>query len=394
MKTILIISGEASGDLHGGNLALALRRMQPGFRLLGVGGPKMAAAGVELIEDNREMGVIGVWEVISHLRAIRRAYRRVMEVLASGHVDLVVLIDYPEFNFKVAHVAHRKKIPIVYYISPQVWAWRSGRIKTVKKLVREMIVVLPFEKELYRQSGVPCEFVGHPLLDEVQTDLDRKEVLKSLCLNPGQPVIGMLPGSRATEVRKILPFMLAAMAQTHQKVPNIQLLLALASSIERDEVLAITSRWPLDVKIIEGKTDRVIAASDLVLVASGTATLQAAILETPMVVLYRVAWFTYLLARLLISVDHMGLVNLVAGRRIVPELLQGEATPDRIAKEVQSMLMDLPRREAIKKELAQVRARLGTPGASQRAAEIILRHLPPPFPPPREGRGRERVYIN
>src|SRR5579862_8852004 len=178
-KTILIISGETSGDLHGGNLAFALLKMRPDLRLLGVGGPRMAAAGVELIEDNREMGVVGVWEVLSHLRAIRRAYRRVMEALDSGRIDLVVLIDYPDFNFKVAHVAHRKKIPIVYYISPQVWAWRSGRIQKLKKLVQQMIVVLPFEKELYQKAGVPCEFVGHPLLDEVRTDLDKKEVLKS-----------------------------------------------------------------------------------------------------------------------------------------------------------------------------------------------------------------------
>jgi len=349
--------------------------MRPELRLLGVGGPRMSAAGVELIEDNREMGVIGVWEVLSHLKAIRRAYRRVLQVLASGQVDLLVLIDYPEFNFRVAHVAHRKKIPIVYYISPQIWAWRSGRVKTVKKLVQQMIVILPFEKELYQQSGVPCEFVGHPLLDEVQTDLDKKEVLRSFRLDPGQPVIGLLPGSRSKEVKKILPLMLAAMTRIGQKVPGIQLLLALAPSIEKDEVLAITSRWPLDIRIIEGKTDHVIAASDLVLVASGTATLQAAILETPMVILYRVAWLTYLLGRILIKVDHIGLVNLVAGRRIVPELLQSEATPERIAEEIQGMLMDLPRREAIKKELAQVRSRLGTPGASQRAAEIILRHI-------------------
>lgn len=375
MKTILMISGETSGDLHGGNLAFALHRMQPGLRLLGVGGPRMAAAGVELIEDNREMGVIGVWEVLSHLRAIQRAYRRVREVLASGQVDLVVLIDYPEFNFRVAHVARREKIPIVYYISPQVWAWRSGRVKAIKKLVRQMIVILPFEKELYQQSGVPCEFVGHPLLDEVQTHLDKKEVLRNFGHDPERPVVGLLPGSRPKEVKKVLPLMLAALARTDKEVPGIQLLLALAPSIERDEVLAITSRWPLDVKIVEGKTDSVITASDLVLVASGTATLQAAILETPMVILYRVAWLTYLLARLLVKVEHMGLVNLVAGRRIVPELLQGEATPERIAEEVQSMLMDLPRREAIKKELAQVRSRLGTPGASQRAAEIILRQM-------------------
>ncbi len=375
MKTILIISGETSGDLHGGNLARALLKIRPELCLLGVGGPRMAAAGVELIEDNRQMGVIGVWEVLSHLRAIQRAYRRVMQVLASGQVDLVVLIDYPEFNFRVAHVVRRKKIPIVYYISPQVWAWRSGRVKAIKKLVQQMIVILPFEKELYQQSGVPCEFVGHPLLDEVQIALDKKEVLRSFCLDPGRPVIGLLPGSRSKEVKKILPLMLAAMTRTDQKVPSIQLLLALAPSIERDEVLAITSRWPLDVKIIEGKTDRVITASDLVLVASGTATLQAAILETPMVILYRVAWLTYLLGRILIKVDHIGLVNLVAGRRIVPELLQGEATPDRIAEEVQGLLLDPPRRESLKKELAQVRSRLGTPGASQRAAEIILRQM-------------------
>jgi lipid-A-disaccharide synthase len=374
-KTILIISGETSGDLHGGNLAFALGKMQPGLRLLGVGGPRMAAAGVELIEDNREMGVVGVWEVLYHLKAIRRAYRRVLQTLDSGQVDLVVLIDYPDFNFRVAHVAHQKNIPIVYYISPQVWAWRSGRIKTLKKLVRQMIVILPFEKELYQQAGVPCEFVGHPLLDEVQTGLDKKEVLKSLHLDPGRPVVSLLPGSRSKEVREILPVMLGAMARVNQSMPGIQLLLALAPSIGKDEVSAILSCWPLDVKIIEGKTDDVVAAADLALVASGTATLQAAILETPMVVLYRVTWFTFLLARILIKVEHMGLVNLVAGKRIVPELLQGEATPERIAEKVQSLLLDPPHREAIKKELAQVRSKLGTPGASRRAAEIILRQI-------------------
>jgi lipid-A-disaccharide synthase len=305
----------------------------------------MAEAGVELIEDNREMGVVGIWEVLSHLRAIQRAYRRVLRVLASGQVDLVVLIDYPEFNFRVAHVAHRKNIPIVYYSSPQVWAWRSGRIQTIKKLVQKMIVILPFEKELYQRAGVPCEFVGHPLLDEVQTDLDRKEVLKSFDLDPGRTVVSLLPGSRTKEVKKILPLMLGAMLRVEQSAPGIQLLLALAPSIEKDEVSAILSGFPLDVKIIEGETDHVIVAADLALVASGTATLQAAILETPMVILYRVSWFTFLLARLLIRVDHIGLANLVAGKRIVPELLQGEATPDRIAEKVQSLLSDLPNRE-------------------------------------------------
>ena len=374
-KTILIISGETSGDLHGGNLAFALRKLQPGLRLLGVGGPKMAEAGVELIEDNREMGVVGIWEVLSHLRAIQRAYRRVLRVLASGQVDLVVLIDYPEFNFRVAHVARRKNIPIIYYSSPQVWAWRSGRIQKIKNLVQKMIVILPFEKELYQKAGVPCEFVGHPLLDEVQTDLDRKEVLKSFGLDPGRPVVSLLPGSRSKEVKKILPLMLGAMLRVEQSTPGIQLLLALGPSIEKDKVSAIISGFPLDVKIIEGKTDRVIVAADLALVASGTATLQSAILETPMVILYRVAWFTFFLARILIKVDHIGLVNLVAGKRIVPELLQGEATPDRIAEKVQNILQDLPHREILKKELAQVRSRLGTPGASRRAAEIILGHM-------------------
>jgi lipid-A-disaccharide synthase len=374
-KTILIVSGETSGDLHGGNLAFALLKMRPDLRLLGVGGPRMAAAGVELIEDNREMGVVGVWEVLSHLRAIRRAYRRVLQILESGEVDLLVLIDYPDFNFRVAHVAHRKRIPIVYYISPQVWAWRSGRIQNIKRWVRQMIVILPFEKEWYQRAGVPCEFVGHPLLDEVRTDLDKKEVLKSFGLDPDRPVISLLPGSRSKEVGKILPLMLEAVSRVRLTVPGLQLLLALAPSIRKDEVSAILSRRPLDVKIIEGKTDQVIVAADLALVASGTATLQTAILETPMVILYRVAWFTFLLARMLVKVDHIGLVNLVAGKRVVPELLQDEATPDRIAEKIQGMLLDLPNREALKKELAQVRSRLGTPGASRRAAELILRQL-------------------
>jgi lipid-A-disaccharide synthase len=297
----------------------------------------------------------------------------------------VIFIDYPDFNLRVARIARRVNVPVVYYISPQVWAWRPGRVKTIAKLIDKMLVIFPFEKEFYDAAGVECEFVGHPLLDDLDAMPSRPDLRLQLGLDPEGPVVGLLPGSRRQEVDRLLPAMLEAMRHLKDRLPRFQLVLAVAPSLEPGVVGSMLSASSalgggseesrLEVALVTGKANEVIAASDAVVVASGTATLQAAIHETPMVIVYKVSALTYLLGRLLIRTKHIGLANLVAGKRIVPELLQSQVTGRVIETEVYRLLTDSVYTEGIRKGLSQVRARLGLPGASTRAAKIILDFL-------------------
>jgi lipid-A-disaccharide synthase len=381
-KQIFIISGEASGDLHGAKLATALLRADPDLKLEGVGGRLMKAAGVKLLADIRDLGVVGVVEVLSHLSSIWNVYQKVREKLRREAPDLVIFIDYPDFNLRMARVARRMNIPAVYYISPQIWAWRQGRIKTIAKLIDKMLVIFQFEKEFYDAAGLDCEFVGHPLLDDLKILPTRAQLRNRLGLDPDRPTVGLLPGSRYQEVSRLLPMMLSAMKRLKDRIPTLQLVLAAAPSLETGVVESIVSasgqvskESGLEVLVVADQSNEVIAASDAVVVASGTATLQAAILETPMVIVYKVFGLTYLLARMLVHTKHIGLANLVAGERIVPELLQSRVTAKTMEHEVYKMLTDPVYTEGIKKGLAQVKARLGLPGASARAAKTILDFL-------------------
>jgi lipid-A-disaccharide synthase len=369
-----MIAGEASGDLHGAKLASALLKAQVGLRLEGVGGRLMKSAGVNLLGDIQDLGVVGVVEVLGHWGSIWSIYRKIRERMYQEPPDLVVFIDYPDFNLRIARIARRAGVPTVYYISPQVWAWRRGRVKTIAKLIDKMLVIFPFEKEFYETSGVNCEFVGHPLLDDLGI-LPHRSILRSqLGLDPERPIIGLLPGSRRQEVSRLLPAMLQAMERLKKRIPQLQLALAVAPSLDPRVVESIVAAMGagLEVVLVPGKADEVISASDAVVVASGTATLQAAIHETPMVIVYKLSGLTYLLGRILIQTEHIGLVNLVAGKRIVPELLQSNVTGQAIEEEVYRILTDGVYTEEIRKELSQVRAKLGLPGASARAAKIIL----------------------
>ena len=372
-----MIAGEASGDLHGAKLASALLRIHVGLRLEGVGGRLMKSAGVNLLGDVQDLGVVGVVEVLGHWGSIWSIYRRIRERMYQEPPDLVVFIDYPDFNLRIARIARRAGVPTVYYISPQVWAWRRGRVKTIAKLIDKMLVIFPFEKEFYETSGVNCEFVGHPLLDDLGI-LPHRSILRSqLGLDPERPIIGLLPGSRRQEVSRLLPAMLQAMERLKKRIPQLQLALAVAPSLDPRVVESIVAAMGagLEVVLVPGKADEVISASDAVVVASGTATLQAAIHETPMVIVYKLSGLTYLLGRILIQTEHIGLVNLVAGKRIVPELLQSNVTGQAIEEEVYRILTDGVYTEGIREGLSQVRAKLGSPGASSRAAKIILDFL-------------------
>ncbi|MBI3620912.1 MAG: lipid-A-disaccharide synthase [Nitrospirae bacterium] len=375
--TIFISTGEASGDLHGAKVAAALRRRRPDCRVVGMGGDGMRAAGVEILVDNADLGVVGLWEVLAHGRAIWRAYRTVKSWLIAERPDVVVLIDYPEFHFQVARLARRLGLRVVYYISPQVWAWRRGRVRTLARLIDQMIVVLPFEVEVYRSAGIACALVGHPMLDELESAPDRATVRARWGLTPSQPVIGLFPGSRVAEVRRHLPVMLAAVGRVARKHPGLTVLLGQSTTVSDEEFTPYLKTATVPITVKRGEPTATLVASDAVLVASGTITLQAGLLQVPMVIIYKVAWVTWLIARSLVRVPFVGLPNLIAGEGIVPELLQSAASSESIGAQLSTWLHDPHRLELIRKQLADLRERLGRPGGSVQAADVILHWAEP-----------------
>ena len=391
-KRILIITGEASGDLHGAHLAQALRAADPTLSIRGVGGARMRAAGIHMLEGIPQLDVIGligpsaVRVLVGRILAIRRFLRR-------EPVDLVVLIDQPGLNFHFARVAKRAGCRVVYYITPQLWAWRPGRMKWMQRRVDHAVVILPFEEKLYRQAGVACTFVGHPLLDEMAPMYDRDGIRAAYSLHPQERVLGLLPGSRMGEVRALLPLMLEAARTLNSDLGPFRIVLAVAETVDRDEIKLMCDRAGMDVRQVTGDPNEVMAVSDLLFVASGTATLQAAIIGTPMVIVYKMPWLGYLIARLLtgtsasvaarrvcwpnIPMFSIGLPNLIAGRSFIPELIQTQATPERLAAEARRILKDDRYRNDMRAEMVRVRTLLGEPGASKRAAKTIIKLLGP-----------------
>ena len=371
-KRVFIIAGEASGDVHGANLVKAMATADPSLCFRGVGGRELREAGVQLLWDAAEVAVVGLLEVARHLLTIARAFRRAINTLRTWQPHLLILIDYPDFNLLVARKAKQLGIPVMYYISPQVWAWRSGRVKTIRRCVDRMVVLFPFEETLYREAGVPVSFVGHSFLDAV-TVRDREELGRRLGVSlGGRPLLGLLPGSRQNEVRALLPIMLEAAASLVRRMPHAHFLLPLASTIRADQVRPLLQGRDLPLTVMEGRTHEAIQACELVVAASGSVTLEAAILGTPLVVVYKVHRLSYEVGRRLIRVKHIGLVNLVAGETVAPELIQDQVTAEGLVKEVMDIIKDPGRQAWIRSRLEEVRRRLGSPGASLRAAEIAL----------------------
>ncbi len=371
MARILIVTGEASGDLHGASLARALRALRPDIEVLGMGGSHMQAAGVRMvrgIERHDVVGLIGLGQLL----AVLRSYVALSRWLRKTQLDGVVFIDYPGFNLRMARVAARAGHRVLYYISPQIWAWRPGRIRQIARVVHRMIVILPFEAELYEKAGVPCSFVGHPLLDAVAPTYDRDELRKRYQVNGATPVVGLLPGSRASEVRTLLPLMLGAAAQLRAVFPDARYLLAQAASVDDDLIADLLKEASLNVHVVKEQSSEVLAACDLAWIASGTATLQSAVIGTPMILTYRASWLTAAIARAVIRIPWIGLVNIVAGRTLVPELLQENATAERLYEEARRLLTDRQAYETMRAGLQAVRASLGESGASRRAAEVII----------------------
>ena len=372
---VLIVAGEASGDLHGACLVTAMRAGNPGLSFYGIGGERMKDAGVELVAHSSEMAVVGFTEVASKLGRILDVRRRLKQSLRERRPGLVILIDYPDFNISLAKAAHREGIRVFYYISPQIWAWRKGRIRDLEKYVTRMAVILPFEKKVYGDTSLDVRFVGHPLLDVVKRTCSREEFCRRYSLRADITTVALLPGSRESEVGRLLPVMMEAAALLEKNALPRQFVLPLANTIPRAYVADILGRYRTRVTVIEEETYDAIASSDVAVVASGTATLETALLETPMVIIYRVSAFSYLVGRLFIRVDFIGLVNLIAGRKIVPELIQKDAGAEAIAREAETILSDTRRRDAMRKDLAGIRSLLGSPGAADRAAALACELL-------------------
>jgi lipid-A-disaccharide synthase len=372
---IMLSAGEASGDLHGGVLCRALRALAPGLRLTGMGGGHMAAAGVDIIVDPTDRAAVGTSEAVGRVPALYRAYRAMGRRLHADRPRALVVIDFPEFNLRLARRARRAGVPVVYFIPPQLWAWRAGRVRQMARRVTRVLAVFPFEPPLYERARVPVTFVGHPLLDVLPLDLTRDEARRRLGADPGHSLIALLPGSRAGEVERLLPPMLEAARRLGAADGRRRFVLGRAPTVADEQVtrvLAAGGATNPPIEVVSGRTYEVMAAADVLLVASGTATLEAALLGAPMVICYRVSRMTELMARALARVQWIGLPNLVSGRLVVPELIQGAVTGARIAQEATRLLEHPVAATAQRAAFKELRARLGEPGVGERAARAVL----------------------
>lgn len=371
-KRIMIVAGEASGDLHGSGLVREALAMDPTLEFFGIGGPHMREAGVTTLVDASSMAVVGLVEVAAHFGHIYRAFRTLERCLKDSPPDLLILIDYPDFNLRLAKVAKACGVQVLYYISPQVWAWRVGRVKKIARLVDHMAVVFPFEVSFYQQAGVPVTFVGHPLVDSARPTMSVAESRKKFGLDSSRPTVGLFPGSRRQEIRNHLPELLAAAVLLSEQFPGIQFVLPLASSLNEADIAPYLVQCPVPVTVVAGNSCDVIQVCDAIISVSGTVTLEIALLGVPMVIVYRVSPLTYAIGKRLIKVDHIGICNIVVGRRVVPELLQHDMAAPRIATETARYLTDREYRAATVAGLAQVREKLGAGGCSRRVAERVI----------------------
>jgi lipid-A-disaccharide synthase len=371
-KKILLVAGEVSGDLHGSHLVEAIQRIEPEVQFLGVGGEGLKRRGMKLLYPAHSLSVVGLTEVFIKLRSILEALQRLKKSLDQERPDLVILIDFPDFNLRLAKIAHRRGIPILYYISPQVWAWRPKRIKLIARLVKKMVVLFPFEVPLYEAAGVDVEWVGHPLLDIVKPTLSKEVAFQQFGLDPKRRTIGLLPGSRTHEVERLLPSLLASAHLLQKEIQDLQFIIPLAPGIPKTILSSQMKNIAVPVKVVEGFTYDVMNLSELLITASGTATLEGAMLGKPMIIIYKVSFPSYWIGRALIRVDYIGLVNLVAEKEIAPELIQKDVNPQRIADEAFRILRDPILSRKMTESMGEVRQKLGEPGAVQRAARIVI----------------------
>ena len=375
MPRIMLSCGEASGDLYAGALTRELRSLNPNTEVFGLGGSRLAEAGGRLMADYAGLAATGITEALAVLPHTWRTYRRLVREARRERPDVFVAIDFPEVNFRLGRSIAALGVPVVYYIGPQAWAWRRGRFRAMRRFVSRALVIFPFETQIYRDAAIPVEFVGHPLLDLVAPSSSPQAFRRQHGLDADAPMVAILPGSRPNELRCILPDLVRAARRIRRDVPNAQFVVARAPDLTDalfEPVNALNEARPTTARIVEAQTDAVLAAADVVLTASGTATVQTAIHERPMVVVYRLSPLTYRIIRRFVHIDTFGMVNLVAGHKVVPEYAQTDFTPEAVAAAAVRFLTDAPHAERTREALRNVRRRLGGPGASRRAAQQVL----------------------
>ncbi len=374
---ILVVAGEASGDTHAAELVAALRARRPDLTFFGMGGARLAAQGVELLFDAREVSVMGITEVLPRIPRILQILKGLAGAAAERRPDVAILVDIPDFNLRLAKKLKALGVPVAYYVSPMIWAWRRGRVRTIKRLVDRMLCILPFEEDFYREAGVSARYVGSPVVEQVPAPDTAAAFRERLGLARDAPTLALLPGSRMSEIRRLLPDMVEAAKRLASERPGLQVVVPLAPTIAREEVTSHFEGSGVTPILVEGRAPEVVGASDAAVVASGTAALEAGLMQRPLVVVYRVSLITYWVGRLMLKVAFVSLINLLAGRRVVPELLQGDLTPERIAEEVRRVWLPGAPRQEMLEGLAEMRGRLGEAGAATRAAESVLELLPP-----------------
>jgi len=371
-RRIMIVAGEASGDIYGAEVARETDKLMPEAEFFGIGGARMREAGVTTLVDSADMAVVGLVEVLKHFDVISSAYLKLRKILLESPPDLLILIDYPGFNMRLAKVARKAGVQVLYYISPQIWAWRQGRVKKIARLVEHMAVILPFEEEFYKNAGVPVSFVGHPMVDIVNVTIEKAAAAASFNLPPHARIVGLFPGSRKNEIEKLLPTIIASAVKLQQRFPDVHFVLPLASTLSEADILPRIKAAGLPVTIVKERIHELIRACDAIISVSGTVTLEIALTGTPMVIIYKLSPLTFQLAKRLVKVDNIGLCNIVAGETVVHELIQDDANPEKISAEIGRLLADTAYNSDIRQKLANVRARLGKGGASANVANLVM----------------------
>ena len=378
MSKIFFVAGEPSGDLHASKLAEEIKRVNPDIKLMGIGGANMAAAGISLFRRTDELSIIGLLDIFKHLRKIKEMFSSFLVKVEKEKPDLVVLVDYPGFNLRLAKELKKRGVRIIYYVSPQVWAWGRWRIRKIKKYVEKMLVFLEFEADLYKKAGVPVEFVGHPLLDIAKPSLDQETIRKNLRLESGKKTVVLLPGSREREITALLPVMASASRKLYEKHKNIQFIVVKSHNLKEGIFKKYLEGFEVPYCIVENSGTELynyLYVSDLAIVASGTVTLECAIMEVPMIITYKVSLFNAIVMKSFMRISLIGLVNIMAGKKIVPELIQFDLTAKNVFKEAQDILFDPDRSMSITEELYKVKESLGKEGASRRAALSVIDSL-------------------
>lgn len=372
MCKIMISVGEASGDMHGASVASALKNIMPDIEIFGMGGQNMRAAGVDIVYDIADLGVIGLVEVLKNLRKLFRLRDQLSALMDERKPDALVVIDYPGFNMRLAKVARQKGIPVISYISPSAWAWGKGRAKEVAETVQKVAAIFPFEAEVYREAGADVTFVGHPLVDIVKPSMSRQEAYQYFGADPANPVVLLMPGSRLQEITNLLPEMLKSAEKIVEVVPDCQFFLPVASTISRETLQDILSQYKVRVNLTCDRNYDLMNIAQVAIAASGTATLETSLMNVPTVIIYKVAALTYFLGKFLVKIPYIGLPNIVAGRKVVPELIQSAAQADNISQESLKILTNQTERDRILKDLAEIRQKLGSTGAIGKVAQVIL----------------------